>query len=156
MPGDFGEFTVNIGLGINFLAGGTFFFLIQTTPCHKIPITPNSLFPLDYKMGRRSKDEISKTGFGGRGGAHHLPPPPRLQSVLLPWSSLACLSQKAKHLSWSNKGQVFSMFDFHYVCVWGSFASTKFINICANFDFMLRFVTDSPQFGVTNFPEIEF
>ena len=23
MPGDFGEFTVNIGLGINFLAGGT-------------------------------------------------------------------------------------------------------------------------------------
>ena len=26
MPGDFGEFTVNIGLGINFLAGGTFYF----------------------------------------------------------------------------------------------------------------------------------
>ena len=26
MPGDFGEFTVNIGLGINFLAGGTLFF----------------------------------------------------------------------------------------------------------------------------------
>ena len=25
MPGDFGEFTVNIGLGINFLAGGTLF-----------------------------------------------------------------------------------------------------------------------------------
>ena len=23
MPGDFGEFTVNIGLGINFLVGGT-------------------------------------------------------------------------------------------------------------------------------------
>ena len=119
-------------------------------------ITLNSPFPVDYRMGRRSKDEISKTGFGGRGGAHHLPPPPRLQSVLLPWSSLAGLSQKAKHLSWSNKGQVFSMFDFHYVCVWGSFASTKFINICANFDFMLRFVTDSPQFGVTNFPETEF
>ena len=26
MPGDFGELTVNIGLGINFLAGGTFYF----------------------------------------------------------------------------------------------------------------------------------
>ena len=26
MPGDFGDFTVNIGLGVNFLAGGTFFF----------------------------------------------------------------------------------------------------------------------------------
>ena len=26
MPGDFGELTVNIGLGINFLAGGTLFF----------------------------------------------------------------------------------------------------------------------------------
>ena len=25
MPGDFGEFTVNIGLGINFLAGGTLY-----------------------------------------------------------------------------------------------------------------------------------
>ena len=25
MPGDFGEFSVNIGLGINFLAGGTLF-----------------------------------------------------------------------------------------------------------------------------------
>ena len=25
MPGDFGELTVNIGLGINFLAGGTLF-----------------------------------------------------------------------------------------------------------------------------------
>ena len=32
MPGDFGELTVNIGLGINFLAGGTF-ISIQTTPC---------------------------------------------------------------------------------------------------------------------------
>ena len=26
MPGDFGELTVNIGLSINFLAGGTFYF----------------------------------------------------------------------------------------------------------------------------------
>ena len=26
MPGDAGEFSVNIGLGINFLAGGTLFF----------------------------------------------------------------------------------------------------------------------------------
>ena len=26
MPGDVGEFSVNIGLGINFLAGGTLFF----------------------------------------------------------------------------------------------------------------------------------
>ena len=25
MPGDFGEFTVNIGLGINFLASGTLY-----------------------------------------------------------------------------------------------------------------------------------
>ena len=33
MPGDFGECTVNIGLGVNFLVGGTF-FKIETTPCH--------------------------------------------------------------------------------------------------------------------------
>ena len=26
MPGDFGELTVNIGVGIIFLAGGTFYF----------------------------------------------------------------------------------------------------------------------------------
>ena len=31
MPGDFGELTVNIGLGINFLAGGTFYFNSNNT-----------------------------------------------------------------------------------------------------------------------------
>ena len=36
MPGDFGEFTVNIGLGINFLAGGTFYFNSNDTLSYMI------------------------------------------------------------------------------------------------------------------------
>ena len=36
MPGDFGEFSVNIGLGINFLAGGTLFFNSNDTLSYQL------------------------------------------------------------------------------------------------------------------------
>ena len=49
MPGDFGEFTVNIGLGINFLAGGTLFlnsndtlsYAMNIIHVHVIIVAPN-------------------------------------------------------------------------------------------------------------------
>ena len=64
MPGDFGEFTVNIGLGINFLAGGTLFlnsndtlsYIFQTKNIqHRINIASNpfieqSIEKLDWVM----------------------------------------------------------------------------------------------------------
>ena len=48
MPGDFGEFTVNIGLGINFLAGGTLFL--------------NSNDTLSYTNMREGSVQIQKMG----------------------------------------------------------------------------------------------
>ena len=44
MPGDFGEFTVNIGLGINFLAGGTFYFNSNDTLSYVIYFKRNVRF----------------------------------------------------------------------------------------------------------------
>ena len=38
MPGDFGEFTVNIGLGINFLAGGTLFLNSNDTLSYEFSV----------------------------------------------------------------------------------------------------------------------
>ena len=38
MPGDVGEFSVNIGLGINFLAGGTLFFNSNDTLSYMISL----------------------------------------------------------------------------------------------------------------------
>ena len=36
MPGDFGEYTVNIGLSINFLAFGTIFVTLRDTTSYSI------------------------------------------------------------------------------------------------------------------------
>ena len=46
MPGDFGELAVNIGLGINFLAGGNLFL--------------NSYDTLSYALNSEQRDEIIK------------------------------------------------------------------------------------------------
>ena len=45
MPGDFGEFTVNIGLGINFLAGGTLFLNSNDTLSYGLLISHFSECP---------------------------------------------------------------------------------------------------------------
>ena len=37
MPGDFGDLKVNIGLSINFLAGGTFYFNSNDTLSYEFP-----------------------------------------------------------------------------------------------------------------------
>ena len=47
MPGDFDEFMVNIGLGINFLAGGTFYFNSNDTLSYTfLKISNHSSHPL--------------------------------------------------------------------------------------------------------------
>ena len=53
MPGDFGEFTVNIGLGINFLAGGTLSFNSNDTLSYAVV----TLFILDF-------DDVSIQKYG--------------------------------------------------------------------------------------------
>ena len=45
MPGDFGELTVNISLGINFLAGGTFYFNSNDTLSYITYIISSLLSP---------------------------------------------------------------------------------------------------------------
>ena len=39
MPGDFGDFSVNIGLGINFLDGGTLFLNSNDTLSYILDVT---------------------------------------------------------------------------------------------------------------------
>ena len=58
MPGDFGELTVNIGLGINFLAGGTFY--------------SNSNDTLSYSLCAK----------GGRHRKHTLDDPPHIIDLI--------------------------------------------------------------------------
>ena len=48
MPGDFGEFSVNIGLGINFLAGGTLFFNSNDTLSYR-------LFVKKFNIGQKTR-----------------------------------------------------------------------------------------------------
>ena len=54
MPGDFGEFTVNVGLGINFLAGGTLFLNSNDTLSYMFALlAKNDTFQpigMDYHM----------------------------------------------------------------------------------------------------------
>ena len=58
MPGDFGELTVNIGLGINFLAGGTFYFNSNDTLSYEVFETDLQMF---FLCGICFKIELLKT-----------------------------------------------------------------------------------------------